>query len=74
VLIMFDWRRMQDHWAFWHTLAFVPVITTIQEVFVLGQPLVRHYKLGSGPGMSRQERQRVIVWDAAADGGGVEGG
>lgn len=61
---MLDWDKIQDHWAFWQTEAFPPVIGAITELFVEGRPLVRHYDFGEegmldgGIGVAR-----VLVWD-----------
>lgn len=57
-----DWRKIQDHWQFWRTPAFVPVITALQTFFVNERPLVRHYKFGE-QGMLRHEWQRWVVFD-----------
>ncbi|KAK2793978.1 hypothetical protein FQN52_000310 [Onygenales sp. PD_12] len=62
VVIMFDWRKIQDHWAFWQTPAFEPVIKCIETVFEPGRPLVRHYKLDP-VGMAGDEYVQVMVWD-----------
>lgn len=64
VALMLDWRRIQDHWDFWATKAFVPVIKAIQELFEPGRPLVRHFDYG-GQGMLRARWQRLDVWQAA---------
>ncbi|KAK5953722.1 hypothetical protein OHC33_004991 [Knufia fluminis] len=71
VIIMFDWRRIQDHWAFWSTPAFEPVMRVISTLFEPGRPLVRHYRFGDG-GMLRQEWQRVVVFDYGEEGKGED--
>ncbi|KAK2808994.1 hypothetical protein FQN50_004268 [Emmonsiellopsis sp. PD_5] len=62
VVIMFDWRKIQDHWTFWQTPAFEPVIKCIETVFEPGRPLVRHYKFDP-VGMVGEEYVQVMVWD-----------
>lgn len=63
VVLMFDWRRIQDHWDFWATEAFVPVMTAIQELFEPGRPLVRHFDF-EGQGMLVERWQRLDLWEA----------
>ncbi|EUC47348.1 hypothetical protein COCMIDRAFT_3607 [Bipolaris oryzae ATCC 44560] len=59
---MLDWDKIQDHWDFWQTPAFTPVIQAIEDLFVEGRPLVRHYEFDP-PGMLNQEYQRVLIWN-----------
>ncbi|RKK06690.1 hypothetical protein BFJ68_g16549 [Fusarium oxysporum] len=47
---LLDWEKIQDHWEFWKTQSFPPVIATISKLFEPGKPLVRHYDFG-GAGM-----------------------
>lgn len=65
-IIMFDWRKIQDHWDFWQTPAFGPVIACITKCFEPGRPLVRHYKFDP-PGMLKEEFVQVLVWDEGAE-------
>lgn len=44
VIIMFDWQKIQDHWEFWQTDLFPPVMQCISTLFEAGRPLIRHYK------------------------------
>lgn len=60
---MLDWEKIQDHWDFWQTPAFPPVIACIKRLFEEGRPLVRHYDFAP-MGMLLQELQRVIVWQS----------
>ena len=62
VILMFDWRKIQDHWAFWQTDYFPPVLGCIERLFEPGRPLVRHYEFDP-VGMLDQEYVRVLVWD-----------
>ncbi|USP79332.1 hypothetical protein yc1106_06606 [Curvularia clavata] len=59
---MLDWEKIQDHWDFWQTPAFAPVIACIDKIFVSGRPLVRHYDF-QPPGMLKQRIQKVFVWN-----------
>ncbi|OAL42909.1 hypothetical protein IQ07DRAFT_637398 [Pyrenochaeta sp. DS3sAY3a] len=59
---MLDWEKIQDHWDFWQTPAFKPVIACIDKIFVSGRPLVRHYEF-KPPGMVQQHVQKVFVWN-----------
>lgn len=60
--LMFDWEKIEDHWSFWQTPEFEPVMGCINQWFEPGRPLVRHYQFDP-PGMLGQEYQRVWVWD-----------
>lgn len=60
-----DWARIQDHWDFWQTPDFGPVMAGISELFVPGRPLVRHYRFDPA-GMLREPVQLVSVWDQGA--------
>ncbi|OJJ01769.1 hypothetical protein ASPVEDRAFT_651057 [Aspergillus versicolor CBS 583.65] len=61
---MLDWEKIQDHWDFWQTAAFPPVMNAITELFVAGRPLVRHYDFGEAGMLDREfEVARVLVWD-----------
>lgn len=66
VVVMFDWQKIQDHWAFWQTDLFPPVIQCISSVFEEGRPLVRHYKFDP-PGMLDTRYVRVLVWDEGVE-------
>ncbi|EAU29278.1 predicted protein [Aspergillus terreus NIH2624] len=66
VIVMFDWQRIQDHWAFWGTDLFPPVMQCISTVFEEGRPLVRHYKFDP-PGMLDTRYVRVLVWDEGVE-------
>ncbi|PGH14606.1 hypothetical protein AJ79_02941 [Helicocarpus griseus UAMH5409] len=66
VVMMFEWRKIQDHWAFWQTPAFEPVIKCIRTIFEPERPLVRHYKFDP-PGMLEAEYIKVMVWDEGAE-------
>ncbi|KAH8901733.1 hypothetical protein GQ53DRAFT_631399 [Thozetella sp. PMI_491] len=59
---MLDWVKIQDHWDFWQTPEFGPVISTITNLFIEGRPLVRHYDFRP-PGMLDQEFLHIRVWD-----------
>jgi len=61
-VLMFDWRCIQDHWAFWQTPEFDSVMSCINQCFEPGRPLVRHYKF-EPPGMVREEYVQLLVWD-----------
>ncbi|KAH7020714.1 uncharacterized protein B0I36DRAFT_392813 [Microdochium trichocladiopsis] len=62
-----DWARIQDHWTFWQTPAFLPVIRGISDLFEAGRPLVRHYHFKPA-GMLHEEVQLISVWDQGAPG------
>lgn len=62
VILMWDWRRIEDHWAFWQTARFPPVMACIERWFEPGRPLVRHYRFDP-PGMPRRPYVRVLLWD-----------
>jgi hypothetical protein len=59
---MLDWDRIQDHWDFWQTPGFGPVMNTISKLFVPGRPFVRYYDFGE-PGMVENKWIRLFVWD-----------
>lgn len=59
---MLDWDKIQDHWEFWQTPHFPPVMACIEKLFVPGRPLVRHYDFKPA-GMLEDKIQRVFVWD-----------
>ncbi|KAF2180149.1 hypothetical protein K469DRAFT_693596 [Zopfia rhizophila CBS 207.26] len=59
---MLDWEKIQDHWDFWQTPAFGPVIAGIEKLFVPGRPLVRHYEFKPA-GMLGKSVQRVFIWN-----------
>jgi hypothetical protein len=59
-VIMFSWRKIEDHWAFWQTEAFTPVINCISMCFKPGRPLVRHYKFEPS-GMLSEEYVRLFI-------------
>ena len=59
---MIDWAKIEDHWEFWQTEHFLPVISGINELFVEGRPLVRHYKF-EPPGLLSSKFVRVMIWD-----------
>lgn len=65
---MIDWAKIQDHWAFWQTAAFPPVMGCITKLFTQGRPLVRHYDFGE-QGMldAKYEFARVMVRDDATE-------
>lgn len=67
-LIMFDWRRIQDHWDFWQTPNFSPVISCISRCFEPGRPLVRHFRFEPA-GMPSDDVVKVMVWDQGRDEG-----
>ncbi|KAI1339108.1 hypothetical protein F5Y15DRAFT_94116 [Xylariaceae sp. FL0016] len=64
---MLDWEKIQDHWEFWQTPGFGPVISAITKLFVPGRPLVRHYDFGE-QGMLGTPWVRVFVWDEKKEG------
>ncbi|KAF2742827.1 hypothetical protein M011DRAFT_481297 [Sporormia fimetaria CBS 119925] len=57
-----DWEKIQDHWEYWQTDGFLPLIAAIDKLFVEGRPLVRHYEF-KPEGMLGEEVQRVAVWN-----------
>lgn len=59
---MLDWDKIQDHWDFWQTPGFPPVMACIEKLFDAGRPLVRHYEFKPEEMLS-QRVQRVIVWN-----------
>jgi hypothetical protein len=59
---MIDWVKIQDHWNFWQTPEFEPVMACIEELFEVGRPLVRHYAFEPME-MLPQVLQRVVVWN-----------
>ncbi|KAH7377428.1 hypothetical protein BKA64DRAFT_609496, partial [Cadophora sp. MPI-SDFR-AT-0126] len=59
---LMDWEKIEDHWEFWQTKEFLPVMTGINALFVEGRPLVRHYKF-EPRGLLTSEFVRVVVWD-----------
>jgi hypothetical protein len=59
---MIDWKKIEDHWDFWQTEDFLPVMAGINDLFVEGRPLVRHYNF-EPQGMLHSEFVRVVVWD-----------
>lgn len=63
---MLDWEKIQDHWEFWQTPGFPPVINTINKLFIPGRPLVRHYDFG-GRGLIEASWVRLFVWDEKKD-------
>ncbi|KAK3081920.1 hypothetical protein LTS18_012160 [Coniosporium uncinatum] len=70
-VLMFDWRCIQDHWAFWQTPEFEPVMSCINKCFEPGRPLVRHYKFEPS-GMVRMEYVQLLVWDEGKEKDGEE--
>lgn len=68
---MLDWEKIQDHWEFWQTPGFPPVISTITKIFVSGRPLVRHYDFGE-LGMVEAPWVRLFVWNEERNGESVE--
>lgn len=66
---MLDWNRIQDHWDFWQTAGFPPVIGAITALFAAGRPLVRHYDFGE-PGMldAGFAVTRAVIWDDGEEG------
>ena len=62
---MLDYDKIQDHWAFWQTPAFTPVIAAITKLFEAGRPLVRHYDFQPA-GLLDEPFQRVVVWNDEA--------
>lgn len=62
VVMLFDWQKIQDHWAFWQQPEFEPVMASINQWFEPGTPNVHHY-LFETPGMVETSLVRVFVWD-----------
>jgi hypothetical protein len=62
VIWQLDWEKIQYHWDFWQTPAFGPVMAAIENIFVPGRPLVRHYEFKPA-GMLQEAVQRVLVWN-----------
>lgn len=63
---MLDWEKIQDHWEFWQTPGFPPVINTINKLFIPGRPLVRHYDFGCR-GMVEASWMRLFISDKKKD-------
>lgn len=63
---MLDWEKIQDHWEFWQTPGFPPIINTISKLFIPGRPLVRHYDFG-GQGMIETTWVRLFIWEKKMD-------
>ncbi|KAI4594949.1 hypothetical protein KJ359_007472 [Pestalotiopsis sp. 9143b] len=60
-------RRVSwDHWEFWQTPGFPPIINTISKLFIPGRPLVRHYDFG-GQGMIETTWVRLFIWEKKMD-------
>ncbi|KXJ91616.1 hypothetical protein Micbo1qcDRAFT_233064 [Microdochium bolleyi] len=57
-----DWERIQDHWDFWQSERFTPVMQGISDLFVPGRPLVRHFRFAP-VGMLHDDFQLISVWD-----------
>lgn len=66
--LMFDWDKIEDHWTYWQTPQFEPVMACINKWFEPGRPLVRHYQF-EPPGMVTKEYTRVYVWDNGTNDG-----
>lgn len=62
VVMLFDWQKIEDHWAFWQQPEFEPVMASISQWFEPGTPNVHHY-LFEPPGMVEASFVRVFVWD-----------
>lgn len=66
---LIDWEKIQDHWEFWKTAGFPPVMATISKLFQPGRPLVRHYDFGAqGMFDSDITVARIVIWDDGAEG------
>lgn len=65
-----DWDRIEDHWDFWQSPAFPPVIGAIVKLFEAGRPLVRHYDFGDRGMLDAgvADVARVMVWDDGVQG------
>ncbi|KAK6219345.1 hypothetical protein LQW54_002333 [Pestalotiopsis sp. IQ-011] len=68
---MLDWEKIQDHWEFWQTPGFPPIINAINKLFIPGRPLVRHYDFG-GQGMIETTWVRLFIWDEKMDDAAAE--
>ncbi|KAI7182438.1 hypothetical protein KC363_g8772 [Hortaea werneckii] len=62
VVVVFDWRRIEDHWAFWQRSEMPTVLACINRWFVPGPPVVHHYRFDP-PGMISKDYLRVSIWD-----------
>lgn len=62
IVMIFDWRSIQDHWEFWQQPEFETVFGCIAKWFVPGPPLVHHYVFDT-PGMINTDLVRVLIWD-----------
>lgn len=61
---LLDWDKIEDHWDFWLTPGFPPVMESIAELFTPGRPLVRHYDFGEQGMLDPTfEVVRIIVGD-----------
>lgn len=64
-IIMWDWDKIQDHWHFWQTPAFPPLMACIEKSFQDGL-LVRHYKFEPA-GMVKEDTTQILIWDAGKE-------
>lgn len=62
LILMYDWRMIQDHWAFWQTPAFERVSYAISTCLQPGRPLVRHYKF-EPPEMLPHQFVQLLAWN-----------
>lgn len=66
---LLDWHRIEDHWDFWLTPGFPPVIETITKLFTPGRPLVRHFDFGRAGMLDKKVSvARIAVWDDGTQG------
>lgn len=66
---LLDWHRIEDHWDFWLTPGFPPVIEAITKLFTPGRPLVRHFDFGHAGMLDRKVSvAKVVVRDDGAEG------
>lgn len=66
---MLDWTRIEDHWDFWLTPGFPPVMAAISKLFTPGRPLVRHYDFGEQGMLGKSAKfAKLAVWDDGQEG------
>ncbi|GKT45201.1 uncharacterized protein ColSpa_05382 [Colletotrichum spaethianum] len=64
-----DWDKIENHWDFWLTPSFSPVIAAINKLFEPGRPLVRHFDFDGAKTPSRTlSVARFMIWDDGTEG------
>jgi len=62
VVVILDWRKIEDHWAFWQRPEMPTVLACINRWFVPGPPVVHHYRFDPRGTVSK-DYIRVSIWD-----------